>query len=89
MVVTGPPPGVTSVGGYRFVVHDLQEMVSRVEGGASLAVLPNAFAGQRLAGSTAHHAIVREALAQLGVNPLLVGAFRTREPTMDDRRLND
>ena len=89
MAVTGPPPGLASVGGYRFVVRDLQATVRRVDGGAALAVLPDALAGQRLAGSTAHRTIVREALAQLGVNPLLVGAFRTRAPMADDRRLNE
>jgi hypothetical protein len=78
LAVTGPPPGVASVGGYRFVVSDLQETVSRVDGGAALAVFPDALAGQRLAGSAADRAKVRETLAQLGVNPLLVGAFRDR-----------
>ena len=29
MVVTGPPPGMVSVGGYRFVVRDLQDIVGR------------------------------------------------------------
>jgi hypothetical protein len=78
MAVTGAPPGVASVGGYRFVVRDLQETVSRVDGGASLAVLPDALGGQRLAGSAADRAKVQEALTRLGVNPLLVGAFRDR-----------
>ncbi len=31
MVVTGPPPGMVSVGGYRFVVRELQDLVARVE----------------------------------------------------------
>jgi hypothetical protein len=78
MAVTGPPPGVASFGGYRFVARNLQETVSRVDVSASLAVLPDALAGQRLAGSATDNAKVREALAQLGVSPLLVGAFRAR-----------
>jgi hypothetical protein len=77
MVVTAPPAGVTSVGGHRFVTRNLHEIVRQVEG-ASLAVLPDALSGQRLAGSAADPAKVREALARLGVNPLLVAAFRDR-----------
>jgi hypothetical protein len=76
-VVSAPPAGVTNVGGHRFVTRNLHEIVRQVEG-ASLAVLPDALSGQRLAGSAADHAKVREALARLGVNPLLVAAFRDR-----------
>jgi acyl-CoA synthetase (AMP-forming)/AMP-acid ligase II len=86
LVVTAPPPGVVSVGGYRFVTRDLQEAVRRIDGGASLAVLPDAFAGQRLAGSAADPAAIRDSLAKLGVNPLLVNAFGTGERRTDDRR---
>jgi len=78
MFVTRPPPGIASVGGYPFVVRDLHETVSLVDGGAALAVLPDALAGQRLSGSAADPAKVREALGQLGVNPLLISAFRDR-----------
>ena len=64
MIVSGPPAGVVSVGGYRFVTRKLQTLVG-----------PDALAGHRLAGSAADRKRVREMLAKKGVNPLLVGAF--------------
>jgi hypothetical protein len=80
MVVTGPPPGVVSVGGYRFVVRELQAMVSQIDGDSTLATLPDALAGQRLAGSAADRQRVQEELAALGANPLLVDAFCEPHP---------
>jgi non-ribosomal peptide synthetase component E (peptide arylation enzyme) len=80
MIVTGPPPGMISVGGYRFVMRKLQEVVSGVASDATLAALPDALAGHRLAGATRDGAEAQDALANLGVNPLLVGAFRERRP---------
>jgi AMP-binding enzyme len=85
MVVTGPPPGIISVGGYRFAVRELQDLVSSVaNGGGTLAALPDALAGHRLAGTASDRDAIRVALAKLGANPLLVGAFRPR--TTQDRR---
>jgi hypothetical protein len=77
MVVTGPPPGLVSIGGYRFVVRELQDLVGSITTGAPmLAALPDAMAGHRLAGTAADHAAVQALLSRLGANPLLVGAFR-------------
>ncbi len=54
LVVTGPPPGIVSVGGYRFVMRDLQDMVAlRRERRGALAALPDALTGHRLAGTAA------------------------------------
>jgi hypothetical protein len=78
LVVTGPPPGVVSVGGYRFVIRALQDAVGQIENGATLAALPDAFCGHRLAGSAADRETVAAALAELGVNPLVIGAYRDR-----------
>jgi hypothetical protein len=78
VIVTGPPPGIASVGGYRFVIRELQDLVDRVEASATLAALPDALAGHRLAGTAADRAFIQDALSKLGVNPLLVGAFRDR-----------
>jgi hypothetical protein len=76
MVVRAPPAGVVSVGGYRFVLRDLQTLMSRLEGDNTLATLPDTLAGYRLAGSAANPELVQDTLARLGVNPLIVDAFR-------------
>ncbi len=86
MTVTGPPPGVVSVGGYRFVARDLQDMVRGVEGDASLAALPDALAGHRLAGNAPDRDSVQAALTKLGANPLLIGAFRGGRRTENGRQ---
>jgi hypothetical protein len=77
MVVTGPPAGIVSVGGYRFVERELRDHVAWA-GNATLAALPDALAGHRLAGSAANRAMVRKVLAGLGLNPLVIAAFRDR-----------
>jgi non-ribosomal peptide synthetase component E (peptide arylation enzyme) len=78
LVVTGPPAGIVSVGGYRFAQRDLEDLVSQASVSASIAALPDAFAGQRLAGAAPDRAAVQNALSQMGVNPLIVDAFRDR-----------
>jgi hypothetical protein len=76
MVVTGPPPGMVSVGGYRFVMEELQEVVNRAEcGPATVAVLPDALTGYRLTASAPDREAMQASLAVRGANPLLVGAF--------------
>ena len=78
LVLTGPPPGVVSVGGYRFALDELQDLIGRVAPGGTLAALPDLMAGQKLAGAAEDMAAVRHALAALGVTPLLREAFRER-----------
>jgi hypothetical protein len=87
VAVTGPPPGVVSIGGYRFVARDLQEAVSGVDAGATVTVLPDALAGHRLSGSAGDLGAVHAALGSLGVNPLLARAFldRTQKPAAAPR----
>jgi non-ribosomal peptide synthetase component E (peptide arylation enzyme) len=80
LTITGPPPGLVSVGGYRFAARDLDQAAHRIEAGATLAALPDALAGHRLAGSAPDPAQVQEALAAEGANPLLAGAFREHRP---------
>ena len=77
MVVTAPPPGIVGIGGYRFPRRTLQDLVDSVDNG-TLAVLPDALAGHRLAGSADDRAAVQAALARVGASPLLVGAFAER-----------
>ncbi len=79
MVVTGQPPGIVSIGGYRFVERNLQELVGHAEAlTGTLTVLPDALAGHRLSGAATDRDAVRGTLGKLGVNPLLTGAFRDR-----------
>jgi hypothetical protein len=76
MLVTGPPPGIVSVGGYRFAVRELNDLVRRADGGGALSALPDALAGHRLAGTSGDRDAVRAALSALGANPLVADAFR-------------
>jgi non-ribosomal peptide synthetase component E (peptide arylation enzyme) len=78
LVVTGPPSGIVSVGGYRFVLAKLQEAVSRIEPGAMIAAFPDGLTGQRIAGNAAGREVLQDVLAQLGHSPLVVDAFRQR-----------
>jgi hypothetical protein len=78
LVVTAPPPGIVSVGGYRFLLRDLNQTAKQAEVGAALTPLPDALTGQRLAGSAPDRAAARTMLAALGVNPLVADAFRDR-----------
>jgi hypothetical protein len=76
VTVTGPPPGVISVGSYRFVLRELEDLVRRADAGAFVTALPDTLAGHRLAGISGGNVDMRAALAELGVNPLVVDAFR-------------
>jgi acyl-CoA synthetase (AMP-forming)/AMP-acid ligase II len=76
--ITSPPAGIVSVGGYRFLSHELQEWAKRLGQGALLTALPDRMCGYRLAGRAHDNARGREALSQLGLNPLMVEAFRDR-----------
>jgi AMP-binding enzyme len=78
VVVTGPPAGIVSFGGYRFVLSELQHLLARVGSDCTLTALPDALSGQRLAGSASNRDQVRVELTTLGVNPLIVDAFRER-----------
>lgn len=79
LVVTGPPAGLVSVGGYRFALRDLQNLIAQIDQAGTLAALPDAFSGHRLAGSATDHAAIQDTLTELGVNPLIVRAFRDRD----------
>lgn len=76
--ITSPPAGIVSVGGYRFLAQDLQEWARRLGPGTLLTALPDRLCGYRLAGRAQDNARGREALSQLGLNPLMVEAFRDR-----------
>jgi hypothetical protein len=76
VTITAPPPGIVSVGGYRFLMSGLENLVAGVDRDAALAALPDAVAGHRLAGSAHDRGQVAAALAALGANHLLAGAFQ-------------
>jgi len=78
ILITAPPSGTMAVGGYRFLSQDLQEWAKRLGQGALLTALPDRLSGYRLAGRAQDNARARDALAQLGLNPLMVEAFRDR-----------
>jgi hypothetical protein len=84
LVVTGPPAGLASVGGYRFAVARLQDAVSRIDLAAKIAAFPDGLTGQRLAGIAGRREELQDGLKELGHNPLVVNAFRKR--TTEDRR---
>ena len=84
LIVTGPPAELVSVGGYRFPLHDLTEIIRRVDPTATLAALPDPLIGQRLVGNAADRATMQAALNAVGVNPLVAAAFRDRsEPNAE------
>jgi hypothetical protein len=74
-IVTGPPPGMISVGFYRFATSELQHLVGSLDDRAFIMALPDALAGHRLAGLSSN-AEVSAALAERGANPLVADAFR-------------
>ena len=76
--ITAPPSGIMAVGGYRFLANDLQEWSRRLGQGAQLTALPDRLAGHRLAGRAQDNARARNAMTELGLNPLMVEAFRDR-----------
>jgi hypothetical protein len=78
LCITAPPSGIMAVGGYRFLSQDLQEWAKRLGQGALLTALPDRLSGYRLAGRAQDNARARDALSGLGLNPLMVEAFRDR-----------
>ncbi len=78
LTIGAPPAGIISVGGYRFRADDLQAWATRLGQGAMLTALPDRLGGHRLAGRAIDNGKARSALAALGLNPLMVDAFRER-----------
>jgi acyl-CoA synthetase (AMP-forming)/AMP-acid ligase II len=78
LAITAPPVGLVAVGGYRFLSHDLEQWAARLSAGAMLTALPDQLNGFRLAGRASDNRRAREALGELGLNPLMVEAFRDR-----------
>jgi hypothetical protein len=78
LAITGAPPGIVNVGGYRFPLHDLQDTLGGLDTRATLATLPDPLLGQRLVGNAADRYAVQAALNTAGVNPIVAEAFVDR-----------
>jgi AMP-binding enzyme len=76
--ITGPPAGITAVGGYRFGRPALEAQVAAVDPAATILAIPDSAIGERLAGGAADLQAVLAALQARGANPLVSGAFRPR-----------
>ncbi len=83
MEVTGPPAGIVCVGGYRFRLPELQDAVKRIDRSARLVALPDPLIGRRFIGNAQKRDVVLAALNTVGVNPLVVAAFRDRSGRSD------
>jgi hypothetical protein len=83
LTITEAPDGMISVGGYRLPLHELQEAIGRIDGGASLTTMPDPVLGQRLVGNSANREVVQAALTAVGVNPIVTAAFRPRSGTSE------
>jgi len=87
LAITGPPPGIVNVGGYRFPLHDLQDTVGGFDPGATLATLPDPLLGQRLVGNAVDRYAVQAALNAAGLNPIVAEAFHDRSEGQAQPRL--
>src|SRR6201989_1704009 len=76
LCINAPPAGIVAVGGSPFLAHDLESWARRLGQGALLTALPDRICGHRLAGRAQDNARAREALTELGLNPLMVEAVR-------------
>jgi AMP-binding enzyme len=82
LVVTGPPPGFITVGGYRFPLRKLLETIAKIDADATLTAVPDPLVGHRLVGIASDNAAMRMALSAFGINPLIAAAFT--EPSDQD-----
>jgi hypothetical protein len=78
LLLSGPPAGMVSVGGYRFALQELHDVVARLTPEAVLAALPDLLTGHKLAGSGRDPDATGRTLAEEGTNPLVSSAFRER-----------
>jgi hypothetical protein len=89
LVITGAPPGIVNVGGYRFPLHALQDTLGGLDPPATLAPLPDALLGQRLVGNAADRYAVQAALNAAGLNPIVAEAFVDRSEGQAQPRLRN
>jgi hypothetical protein len=75
LVVTGPPSGFVTVGGYRFPLRRLLDTIARIDAAATLTAVPDPLTGHRLVGTASDCAAMQIALSAFGINPLVAAAF--------------
>jgi hypothetical protein len=73
--ITAAPPGIVTIGAYRFALAGLMEKIARIDTAATLTAVPDPVMGQRLTGTAPDPEAMRSALAALGISPLVAGAF--------------
>lgn len=78
ILLSGPPAGIISVGGYRFAQRGFNEMLGQPKDDTALAALPDPLLNHRLAGRAPNPAAARKALTAEGAHALVVAAFRDR-----------
>ena len=76
--MTGPPGGITAIGGYRFRPLEVETLVAEADPTATVVALPGGLLAQRLAGSALDNGAVLRNCCENGANPLISGAFRPR-----------
>lgn len=76
--ITGSPPGIVGIGGYRLRQSDIDTCVENAGAEAALLPLPDRMLGHRLAGAAPDKKAVTVALDAQGVNALISGAFSER-----------
>lgn len=83
LTVTGPPGGITTIGGYRFRPLEVETQVAEADPAATVVALPGGLLAQRLAGSALDNAAVYAQLIESGANPLIFSVFRPRGTASD------
>ncbi|HEX2655615.1 MAG TPA: class I adenylate-forming enzyme family protein [Xanthobacteraceae bacterium] len=78
LTIDRPPPGVISIGGYRFLLRELQNVIATLDKHGSVTALPDMLNGNRLGGLGDDRYAIYDALIEMGANPLLIGAFSDR-----------
>ena len=80
--IVSAPSGLVNVGGYRFRASDLDEWAQRLAPDVTLGFVPDPLNGSRLVGRAHNNTRAAAALSELGLNPLMVAAFRDRNSTL-------
>jgi hypothetical protein len=80
LVVTAPPSGTISVGGYCFRQSQIEAAVAQADQKATIVALPDADLGQRLAGHRSRPRSLKEWIAGARCQSAVVGGLRTAAP---------